>query len=396
MSSWLQQTAAVTWLNLKTVHRRLGPSAVSIVGIAAVVVVLVSVLSIAAGFEAVMRGTGSPRRALVLRSGANSEMVSGLRGRDVNVIRQAPGLAEQHRTTLASPELYVLIDVPKRSTGTTANVPVRGIEPAAVRVRDEMSIVDGRMFRFGTNEIIVGRAAVEQFSGLEIGSRVHSGRQTWTVVGVFEANGGVPEAELWADARILQGVYRRGNTFQVVLARLEGADSFDGFKQWLTSNPQLNVQVRRETDYYAEQSEALATLIRTIGYAIGLLMGVGAVFGAILTMYTAVASRSREIATLRALGFNATSIVTSVLVESMVLGTLGGALGGAAAYWGFNGIETSTMNFQSFSQVAFAFRVTPHLLAVGFFYALALGLVGGVMPAIRAARQPIPSALREL
>jgi putative ABC transport system permease protein len=396
MGSWLHQTVAVTWLNLRTVQRRLGASAVAIVGIAAVVVVLVAVLSIATGFQAVMRGTGSPQRALVLRSGANSEMVSGLDGRAVNVIGQAPGLAADHRTSLASADLYVLIDIPKRSTGTTANVPMRGIEPVGLRVRDEMSIVDGRMFRFGTNEIIVGRAAVKQFTGLEIGSHVHSGRQTWMVVGVFEAGGGVPEAELWADARILQGVYRRGNTFQSVLARLESTEAFETFKQWLSSNPQLNVQVRRETDYYAEQSEALSTLIRTIGYAIGLLMGVGAVFGAILTMYTAVASRSREIATLRALGFNATSIVISVLVESLVLGTIGGAIGGVVAYVGFNGIETSTMNFQSFSQVAFAFRVTPELLAGGFMYALALGLLGGVLPAIRAARLPIPSALREL
>ena len=396
MWSWLHQTAVVTWLNLRTVHRRLGPSAVAIIGIAAVVLVLVSVLSIATGFQAVMRGTGSPARALVLRSGANSEMVSGLQGRDVNVIGQAPGLADYHRTALTSAELYVLIDLPKRSTGTSANVPIRGVEPAGVRVRDEMSIVEGRMFRFGTNEIIVGQAAVEQFIGLEIGSHVHSGRQTWTVVGVFEADGGVPEAEIWADARVLQGVYRRGNTFQVVLARLESTEAFDTFKRWLTSNPQINVQVRRETDYYAEQSEALATLIRTIGYAIGLLMGIGAVFGAILTMYTAVASRSREIATLRALGFNATSVVASVIVESLVLGTIGGAIGGAVAYLGVNEIETSTMNFQSFSQVAFAFRVTPQLLAGGFAYALGLGLLGGILPAIRAARAPIPSALREL
>lgn len=393
---WINQTLAVTLLNLRTIPQRLSSSGVAIVGIAGVVVVLVSVLSIAAGFSAAMEGSGSPSRALVMRTGADSEMTSGFGGDDADLIRQAPGLRRDGQTPLASAELYVIIDLPKRSTGTAANVPMRGVEPTAFAVRDEVAIIEGRMFEFGTTEIIVGRGASGQFAGLTVGSVVQSGQSSWKVVGVFEANGGVAETEIWVDARVLQGVYRRGNSYQSVLARLESSEDFDRFRDFLTSNPQLNVQVRRESEYYAQQSQSLSRLIQTVGFGIAALMGIGAVFGAILTMYTAVSTRAREIATLRALGFNSGSVVVSVLAESLVLGALGGMLGGAGAFFGFNGYQTSTINFQTFSQVAFAFRVTPELLGLGLFYALLLGLLGGLFPAIRAARLPIPTALREL
>jgi putative ABC transport system permease protein len=396
MLHWIGQTLAVTGLNLRTIPQRLGSSGVAIVGIAGVVVVLVSVLSIAAGFTAAMSGAGSPARALVMRSGADSEMTSGVSGPEADIIRQAPGIRRDGQTAAASAELYVIIDLPKRSTGTAANVPMRGIEPTTLAVRDNASIVEGRMLTFGTNEIVVGRAASGQFAGLSLGSTVTSGQNTWEVVGIFEADGGVNETEIWCDARVLQGAYRRGNTYQLVMARLDASDSFDAFRDWLTANPQLNVQVRRETEYYAQQSRALNGLIRTVGFGIAALMGIGAVFGAILTMYTAVSTRSREIATLRALGFDASSVVVSVLVESLALAALGGAAGGLIAYAAFNGYQTSTMNFQTFSQVAFAFRVTPELLGLGLVYALIMGFIGGVFPAIRAARLPIPTALRQL
>ena len=252
------------------------------------------------------------------------------------------------------------------------------------------------MFQFGTNEAVVGRAAKGQFSGVELGSELKSGELTLKIVGTFAADGSVAETEIWCDSRLLQGVYRRGNSYQSVLARLDSPASFDTFKNWLTTNPQLNVQVRRETDYYAAQSTTMTSLIRGVGYTIATLMGIGAVFGAILTMYTAVASRTREIATLRALGFNTTSVIVSVLTESLALAALGGLAGGLLAYLAFNGYQTSTMNFQTFSQVAFAFAVTPALLVQGLGYALMMGLIGGLMPAIRAARLPISSALREL
>jgi putative ABC transport system permease protein len=305
-------------------------------------------------------------------------------------------LRRDGQSPLASAEMYVIIDIPKISTNTGANVPMRGIEPAGTTVRSEFAIAEGRMFTFGTNEVIAGRGAHVNFKGLNVGDTITSGQNTWTVVGLFETGGSVAETEIWCDVRVLQGVYRRGNSYQSILARLDSSDSFNAFRDWLTANPQVNVQVRRETEYYAQQSRALTSLIRTVGFGIAALMGIGAVFGAILTMYTAVSTRAREIATLRALGFNTTSVVVSVLAESLALAAIGGAIGGALAYAAFNGYQTSTMNFSTFSQVAFAFAVTPQLLGMGLFYALAMGLIGGLFPALRAARLPIPSALREL
>ncbi len=393
---FIKQTLAVTLLNLRTIPQRFGSSGVAIVGIAGVVIVLVSVLSIAQGFSAAMEQSGSPVRALVMRSGADSEMTSGLGANDVDIIKQAPGLRRDGQTAIASAELYVIIDIPKIGTNSPANVPMRGVEPRATAVREEFSITEGRMFEFGTNEVVVGRGAAVNFQGLTLGSTIQSGQNKWQVVGIFETDGSVAETEIWCDSRALQGAYRRGNTFQTVLARLDSSDTFDSFRDWLTANPQVNLQVRRETEYYAQQSRALSSLIRTVGFGIAALMGIGAVFGAILTMYTAVSTRSREIATLRALGFNTTSVLVSVLTESLALAAIGGAIGGVLAYFAFNGYQTSTMNFSTFSQVAFAFQVTPQLLGMGLTYALLMGLIGGLFPALRAARLPIPSALREL
>jgi putative ABC transport system permease protein len=344
-----------------------------------------------------MEGSGSPNRALVMRSGADSEMTSGLAGSETDLIKEAPGLRRDGTNPLASAELYVIIDLPKKANpDAPANVPMRGIEPMGMTLREEVSIIAGRMFQFGTSEVIAGRGANGQFVNMDVGDTVVSGHNRWEVVGIFEADGGVAETEIWTDARTLQGVYRRGNSYQSVLARLDSVDSFDMFRDWLTSNPQLNVSVRRENEYYAGQSRTLTVLIQTIGFSIAGLMGIGAIFGAILTMYTAVATRAREIATLRALGFNTLSVLVSVLAESMTLGLVGGIIGGLCAYVGFNGYQTSTMNFQTFSQVAFAFRVTPQLLVSGLGYALAMGFIGGLFPAIRAARLPIATALREL
>ena len=323
-------------------------------------------------------------------------MTSGLSGSQADIIKQAPGLRRDRNRPAASAELYVLVDLNKRSTRTPANVPVRGVEPSALAVRNEAKIVEGRPFQFGTNEAIVGRSAIRQFAGVDLGSEFRSGNLTITVVGIFESRGSVAETEIWCDSRLIQAVFQRGNSYQSVLAALDSPASFDTFKNWLTTNPQLNVQVQRENEYYAAQSEVMTSLIRGIGYTIAALMGIGAVFGAILTMYTAVATRTREIATLRALGFNTGSVLISVLAEALVLAAVGGSIGGAAAYFAFNGYQTSTMNFQTFSQVAFAFAVTPALLVQGLSYALIMGLVGGLMPATQAARLPIASALREL
>jgi len=384
-------------LNLHTIPARLGSSTVAIIGIAGVVVVFVSVLSISAGFSAAMRGAGSPARALVLRAGSETEMTSGIDGPEVRIIKEAPGIRHEGDAALVSAELYVIVDLPRKAAlDTTANVPMRGIEPAGLPTREEVSLIQGRMFRFGTNEVIVGRGANRQYAGMNVGDTIVSGRNSWMVVGVFEADGGVAETEIWCDVQALQSVYRRVNAFNLVLAKLDSADSFDRFRDWLMQNPQVHVTVRRESEYFTSQSRLMTGLINGLGFGIASLMGIGAIFGAILTMYTAVATRTREIATLRALGFNTGSVVVSVLAESLVLGGIGGLIGGVAAYVAFNGYQTATMNFQTFSQVAFEFRVTPTLLATGLLYALTIGLIGGLLPAIRAARLPIPSALREL
>jgi putative ABC transport system permease protein len=394
---WLRQTVAVMMLNLRTVPSRLGSSAVAIIGIAGVVVVFVSLLSISAGFSSAMTGAGSTGRALILRAGSDTEMTSGIDGTEMRVIKEAPGIRHQGSDPLASAELYVIIDLPKRSSpDSPANVPMRGIEPAGLQLRDEVKLVEGRAFQTGTNEVIVGKSASLQFLGLKVGETIVSGQNRWVVTGIFEANGSVAETEIWCDVHFLQGVYQRGNNFSSIIVKLDTVDSFDGFSQWLMKNPQVHATILRESDYYRTRSEQMTRLIDTLGYGVATLMGIGAVFGAVLTMYTAVASRAREIATLRALGFNTASVLVSVLAESMVLGAIGGIIGGLAAYVAFNGYQTSTMNFQTFSQVAFAFRVTPQLLANGLFYALTMGLIGGLLPAIRAARLPIASALREL
>ncbi len=394
--NWLAQLVAVTALNIRTIPQRLGSSVVALVGIAGVVIVFVAVLSIGEGFTAALRDAAAPDRVLVMRSGSDSEMTSGLSQDNTVVISEAPGVRRTAAGPLASPELFVIVDVPKRSTNTDANVPLRGVTTRAFDVKTEVKIVEGRRFTPGTSEIIVGRAAHKQFAGLDVGTQVRWGQNRWTVVGIFESNGSVAESEIWCDARVLQPAYRRGNSFQSVYVRLDSPEAFDKFKDALTTDPRVSVSVRRETEYYAEQSRVLRRLITQVGYLIAALMGIGAVFGALNTMYNAVASRTREIATLRALGFGRVAVMTSVLSESVVVSLIGGVLGGLLAWIGFDGYQTATMNWQTFSQVAFAFAVTPTLLFHGVIYAAVMGLVGGLFPAIRAARLPIVTALREL
>lgn len=396
MRAWLGQLGAVVVVNLRSLPQRAGSALVAVVGIAGVVAVFVAVLSIGEGFRRTLLVSGSPDTVIVLRAGSDTEMTSGLLAEQTRIIKDAPGVRRDDGDPVASAELFVIVNHPRRATGTDANVPLRGVQPAAFRVRDEVRIVEGRMFTWGTNEIIVGRAAAREFVDLDVGRTHRWGESTWTVVGIFEAGGGVAESEIWADAGVVQPAYRRGNTFQSVYARLESPDAFQAFANALTTDPRLNVTVLRETDYYAEQSVVIHRLVRTLGFLVAALMGVGAVFGAVNTMYTAVAARTREIATLRALGFGALPVVASVLVESMLLALAGGLIGGALAYAGFNGYQTATINWQTFSQIAFAFAVTPALVGQGLAYALLMGLLGGALPALRAARLPVVTALREL
>jgi len=394
--NWFRQVGAITKFGLISIPQRRGGVAAAAIGIAGVVAVLVGVLSIAAGFRQAMAVSGLPDAAIVLRSGADTEMTSGLGRPDTRLIADAPGVARSAEGPLASAELLVIINLPKRSTGTDANVPLRGVEGPAAKVREGFKIVEGRMFESGKNEIIVGRGAALQFAGLTVGSAMKVGRNEWQIVGMFSANGSVAESEIWTDAKILQDVYHRGDSFQVVNAKLNSPESFEAFKDSLTTNPQLNVKVVRQTEFYAEQSEALTRLITTLGVLIASLMAIGALFGALNTMYSAVATRSREIATLRALGFGGGAVVVSVMIESLLVALVGGAVGGVIAYVAFNNFQTSTMNWQSFSQITFAFRVTTALLLQGIVWSAFIGLLGGLFPAIRAARLPIAAALREL
>ena len=392
--NWLKQIAALIGFNLRTLPARKGSAAAAIFGIAGVVAVFVGVLAIGEGFRKVMTAAGSPDTAVVLRGGADSEMVSILGRDEMNIIVTAPGVARDAGQALVSPELFVIVNLPKKGTTSDANVPLRGVERAAFKVHDEVKLVDGRPFAWGRNEVIVGRAAREEFEGLDIGAELKFGTNRWIVVGVFEAAGSISETEIWTDAAVLSPAYRRGSSFQSALVRLSSAGNFQQFKDALTSDPRLNVKVQRETEYYAEQSRVMRGIITGLAFVISALMGLGAIFGALNTMYTAVSARAREIATLEAIGFRSSPVVISVLAEAIVLALLGGLLGAAGAYLAFDGYRAATMNFQSFSAVAFAFEVSPTLMIVAMLYALIMGFVGGLFPAIRAVRTPVSVALR--
>ncbi len=394
MINWISQIVAVSWFGIRTIPQRKGSAIAAAFGIAGVVAVFVGVLSIAQGFRHAVTSTGRDDTAIVLREGANNEMSSGISRDEARIIKDAPGVARENGVALASAELFVIIDIPKRTTGTDANVPFRGVEPTGPTLRGNVQIVAGRMFEPGRNEVIAGVAAAREFAGLDVGTTIKLGRMEWTVVGLFTDGGGMGESELWTDATVLQDSYQRENSYQSVYVRLQTPESFQEFKDSLTSNPQLKVRVEKQREFYSEQSSMTTSFIASVGTVIAVMMALGALLGALNTMYNAVAARSREIATLRALGFGATPVICSVLMESVVLALAGGVVGGIGAYLMFDGSSAATMNFQTWSQVAFAFAVTPELLVSAIFLAAIIGVIGGFFPAIRAARLPIASALR--
>ena len=395
MLNWLSQIFAVTAYNLRTIPERKGAAFSAAAGIAGVVAVLVGVLSIAEGFRAAMKVTGSEDVAIVLRSSADTEMTSGLSREETRLIADAPGIARTTDGPMTSAELFVIINLPKRSTGSDANVPFRGVGKAAIAVRGDVRIVEGRAFQPGRNEVIAGAGAARAFSGLEVGRKIRIGQNDWDVVGVFVGGSGAAESEIWTDSAVLQPAYNRGDSFQSVYAKLSSPGAFDEFKSAVTSNPQLKVKTLLQSEFLAEQSSMLTNFIERIGVFIAAMMALGALFGALNTMYSAVAARTREIATLRALGFGAGPVILSVMFESLALALLGGGIGAAAAYFAFDGFKAATMNWQTFSQIAFAFAVTPALLLSAIVWAAILGLLGGLFPAIHAAHLPIAAALRE-
>jgi len=394
--SAMTQITAITAMNLRNLRERLTSSVVALVGIAGVVMVLIGVLSISAGFRAVLTLSGARDVAIVLRSGATDEMGSGLTQEQTRIIADAKDIARDAQGAIASPELYVIVDIPLKRTVTAANVPLRGVGPQAPQLRQNFRIVEGRNFTPGTFEVIAGRGASQQFAGLTVGNKLRWGTTDWTVVGIFEDRGSVAESEVWTDATVLQGAYNRGTTYQSMRVKLTSPEAFQSFQDSLTTDPRLNVRMFTEREYLERQSRTLIALVSTIGTTIAVLMGLGAVFAALNTMYSAVSTRTREIATLRALGFGSAPVIVSVLTEALLIGLVGGVIGALIAYFAFNGVRASTMNFATFSQITFAFTVTPMVLVLGLAYALLLGFIGGLLPSLRAARLPITTGLREL
>ena len=383
-----RQIFEITLMNLRNINSRRGAASVIVVGIAGVVAVLVGLLSMSAGFGAALQMTSRPERALVLRDGSNTEMNSWMSVQELNIVSQLDGIA------VASGELQVVVDIPAKATGMSGNVVSRGVQAAAFDVRPELRIVEGRLFEPGRTEMIVGVGVVREFAGLEIGDRLELRDASWTVVGHFESGGSANESELWMDLALAQAAFRRAGVISSVRVKLDGSGRIEETKAAIREDPRLDLSLIPEDAFYAEQSRARTTLIEALAYLVAGIMAVGSIAAALNTMYSAVASRTVEIATLRALGFGAAPVVASVMIEALVLALVGGVLGGALVFALFDGYSTSALNNASYAQVAFDFAVTPGLLLRGLVWALTLGLLGGIFPALRAARLPITTALR--
>lgn len=382
--------------NLRSVRARWTSTLVAVLGIAGTVGVFVAMLSLAKGFKQTLVASGSRDNAIIMRAGATSEMTGAVSLDEIHAVEDQPGVARDSRGPLITPEVVVVAPFPLRATGTDANVQVRGVSPEALDVRRKIKMTEGRFFQPGVAELIVGKNASATYAGLDLGNSVRFGGGTWKVVGIFDAGGSAFDSEVWCDAKVLNGVYKRPeNIYQSATVRLTSPEAFQKFKDSVMADPKLNVDVSREIDYYEKQSRTLTLVIQILGGLVAGVMGVGAVFGALNTMYSAVSERGREIATMRALGFGTGSVVTSFVIEALLIALVGGVIG-CLAVLPVNGITTGTMNWQTFSHVAFAFRITPPLLLAGIAFALLMGLVGGLPPAIRAARRPVATALRAL
>jgi putative ABC transport system permease protein len=392
------QARSVASVGISTLGQRLGSSAVIVVGIAGVVGVLVALLAMAEGYAQTLRNSGSLDTAIVLRGGSAAEVASGLSREEVVQVTQAAGIARGEKgEPIASAETVVAANLPVKGTKTDeeGSAQVRGVGEEAFAVRPHLKIVEGRRFQPGLRELIVGKGALRQFEGLNVGATIKLGNQPWTVVGVF-ASGDAMESELWGDANVVNDAYGRGSGRNSVTVKLTSAEAFKTFKEALAANPQLRVDANTTLDFFAKQSEKMTQMLRIIGITVGSIMAVGAVFGALNTMFAAVASRAREIATLRAIGFRGLPVVVAVMLETMLLALIGGAIGGVVAWLLFNGFEASTMAAGSVGKLSFNLSVSPGLLWEGIKWALAIGFIGGLFPATRAASVPVTAALREL
>lgn len=383
--------------NFRSIRARWTSTIVAILGIAGTVGVFVAMLSLARGFKATLVASGSAGNALVMRAGSASEMMGGITLDSIRVLQDAPGIARDNNgAPLITQDVVGVIPVPLISTGSDANVQVRGVSPNVLEVRKFVEIVQGRMFQSGLNELVVGKNAAKTYEGLTVGNKIDFAGGHWQVVGVFDAGGSAFDSEIWCDSQIFNQVLQRpANIFQSATVHLASPSTFQEFKDAVTKDPRMNVDVYREIDYYAKQSTAMTRLITVLGGLVAFIMAIGAVFGALNTMYSAVAERGREIATMRAVGFSTSNVILSFLFEALLISFLGGIIG-CLAVLPLNGLTTSTMNWQTFSNVAFAFKITFDLLVMGVLFALVMGVLGGLLPAVRAAVQPVSVALREL
>jgi len=399
--AWLALTRAgrqawsATAVAVATVPQRLGSSSVVVIGIAGVVGVLVALFAMAEGFRATVLQTGSDDTAIVLRAGSLTEINSVVDHDSIVVVSQEPQVQRDAQSRpIASPEIVVAASIPKRSNGLDANVEIRGVGDEVWALHPKLRIIAGRRFRPGLRELIVGKGAAGEFVHTSMGSTLNLNGQPWTVVGVFDS-GDSHNSELWADTAVVATTYSRGNSVSSATVLLQSPRVFDAFKAAIASDPRLKLDVRTTRAYFNAQSEDLTQIIRVLGTTVAVIMGIGALFGALNTMYAAVSTRTREIATLRAIGFRGAPVVVSVLIETLLLAVGGGVIGAAIAWLLFDNYTASTLG-ANFSQVVFQFRVTPALVASGLKWALAIGFLGGLFPAVRAARMPVTDGLREL
>lgn len=389
----IKQIWSITLMNLRNLPERLGASLVIVVGLAGVVGVLTALLAMSEGLGSTLSATGSDDRAIVLRGGSDAELNSGLDRDSATLITEKPGVRKgMDGKPLASRELVLIAELPLKRSGSSGNVTLRGVEPAAFELRSDLKIVAGRKFQPGLNEMMVGKGVSGQFEGADLGQTVRIRGADWTIVGVFES-GNAHDSELWIDANTAQSAFGRQG-YSMVLVGLENAAALSTFQQALKDDPRLNVDAESQLGYYARQTSGSTAMIKVLTTIVSVVMAFGAIFAALNTMYASVSTRTTEIATLRAIGFGPTPVVVSVLIESMILALIGGLIGGLGAYLIFNNYAVTTLG-AGFTQVVFNFKVTPALLQTGMLLALAIGFIGGLLPALRTARMPVTTALRE-
>jgi putative ABC transport system permease protein len=391
----LSQITAITGINVKSIPERWAPSLVIVIGLAGVVAVFTALLAMSAGFESTLKAAGRPDVAIVMRGASETELNSAIDRDSEELIKHAQGIrVGADGRPVASAEMMVITELLRAgSTADGANVSLRGVDSQAFALRPQLKIVEGRVFTPGLRELVVGRGVVRQFSGAELGKTIRMRGSNWTVVGVFESDD-ANESELWADINVARTTFGRSGSSTVHVA-FDGPSAFDRLKASLASDPRLTVDVVREEDYLNGQTKNFRRTIGVLAGVVTIIMALGAVFAALNSMYAAVATRSKEIATLRAIGFGGLAVLISVMIEALLLALAGGALGAVIAYVMFNNMTVSTLG-QNFTQVVFSFKVTPELVVRGLIISVAIGMVGGLLPAIRAARLPVTVGLREL